>query len=509
VLTRIVRLLILIPAALSAQLPLTLRDAVQRAVANNPEVSAERAQRDTGGALLTAAKGAFDPVLGLQGGWRQSRTPASSVLQGVNGVLDERSWTQGISLRQRLPWLGIQLDSTIENQRIATSNPFTSLNPFYQLIQRDTVLIPLWRFRKTDAWRAELKVRRRDLRTLRQDFAGRLLDLTYRVEQAYWNLAAAQDSLTAAKQIEEAAADSLASTGRLATQGELAGADVTGARGQLARAAEARASAEGELRESIAQLKALLAPNAADNLWRETLIATERQAEPSLDSSQDLTRQALANHPDLEALSLRLESQRDQTALAAEAAAPRVDLELSRTAQGLAGRGVPQGELFPGLSLDAPPQLIGGIGRAGTQVWRNRFPTYQVGINIELPLRNRSAEGRLAEQQLLERRLKSLRQQAEIQLAAGIEQSFARMESARQRIENARTALRESELRLSSEMRLFREGQSTNLNLNTRQNELAQSRQLAVAAARAYNLAVAELRRISAQSFQTFAITLD
>lgn len=494
---------------IQAETKITLREAVQRAIANNPEVVAERSQFQASLPALNAAKGAFDPVLGLRGEWRQATTPATSILQGVNGRLDERNWNQSFSLRQRLPWLGMQFQSELENTRTSTSTPFTSLNPFYQLVQRNTLTIPLWRNLKTDEFRTELKIRSRERNTLRFDFESRLLDLVNRVEAAYWSLVAASEAFSAAQEVERYARESLASTERQVKEGEMAQADLAGARGQMNRAAENRANAFGAKLEAQAQLKSFLAAKASDPIWPDTLIPVETKSTLAANTPTELTAQALAKHPDLQAITLRLESQRDLSAVAAEATKPQVDLQFIYSRQGLAGTGVPQASFIPGLDPDAPPQLIGGFQRAGSQVWRNRFPTYQATLSIELPLRNRTAEGRLAQQRLLETRIAAQRKQAEIQLVTGIEQAWARIEAARERIASADAALLSSDERLQSEFRLFREGQSNNLSLNTRQNELAESRQLLVNAWRTYNLAAADLRRISATSLTTFEVTVE
>lgn len=506
---RLALYLLLTTRLLSAETKITLREAVQRAIANNPEVIAERTQFQAAQPALNAAKGAFDPILGLKGEWRQATTPATSILQGVNGRLDERNWNQSLGFRQRLPWLGVQFESAIENSRIATSNPFTSLNPYYQLTQRNTLTIPLWRNNKTDEFRTELKIRSRERNTLRFDFESRLLDLVNRVEGAYWGLVAATEAHNAAQEVERYAKESLASTERQVKEGEMAQADLAGARGQMNRAAENRANAYGTKLEAQAQLKSFLAATATDPIWPDTLTPVETKSRLATNTPAELTQQALATHPDLQAFNLRLESQRDQTAVAAEAAKPQVDLQFSHSRQGLAGSSVPQGNLFPGFNLDAPPQLIGGFQRAGNQVWRNNYPTYQASLLIEVPLRNRTAEGRIAQQRLLETRIAAQRKQAEIQLVTGIEQAWARIEAARERIASSDAALQSSDERLQSEFRLFREGQSNNLNLNTRQNELAESRQLLVNAWRTYNLAAADLRRISATSLITFEVTVE
>jgi len=500
-------LLAAIPA-LHAETVMTLREAVQRAIANNPEVVAEKASFDAAKPALRAAQGAFDPVLGLRGEWRQATTPATSILQGVNGRLDERSWTQALTTRQRLPWMGMQLDSALENTRLATSNPFTSLNPYYQLNQRTSITIPLLRGRKTDEFRAELKVRRKELKTLRHDFDARLLNLVFRVETAYWSFVAASEAYEAARDVERFASESLDSTARQVKEGEMAETDLAGARGQLSRARENRANAFGGYLEAQVELKGLIAGSPADAIWSENLRPGESRSELSW-KREELKTMAIEKHPELLGLAMRLEAQKDMTAVAAEGAKPQVDLSFTHLQQGLAGNSVPQGQFFPGINLDAPPQLIGGFPRAANQALRNRYPTYQATLNIELPIRNRTAEGRLAQQKLLETRIAAQRRQAEIALAAGVEQGWARLESARLRIEDAAAARTASSDRLQSEFRLFREGQSNNLSLNTRQNELAESRQLLVNAWRSFNLAAAELRRLSGQSLEVFQVSVE
>ncbi len=493
----------------AAEKRLSLREAVQTAIENNPEIVAERAVREGASAAITAAQGAFDPIVGLRGGWRKSRMPAASILDGVNGRLEERSWVQGMRLWQRLPWRGIEVESSIENQRLQTNNPFVSLNPYYQLVERSSVKIPLWRFGKTDQVRTELKVRRKEAGAASKDFEMRVVALVHRVETAYWNLMAASEAEQWARALESTAESAMESTARLIREGEMADSELAGARGQLQRAREQRASAEGRRREAAAQLKGLLASSATDPVWGQELVTAEDMAGVEPGHHIELRKMALAGHPEIRALELRMEAQKAQRELAETAAAPQVDLQFSQTRQGLAGRAVPQESFFPGVSFDAPPQLIGGLGRVGTQVWRNRYPTYEVGLNIEFPWRNRAAEGALAQQRIAEKRLSAQRRQLEIQIVSGIEQAWARWEAARKRIESAKGAEEDSKQRLESELRLYREGQGNNLGVNSRQNELTESRQLLVMARQDQNQAAADLRQISATSLTYFGIRVE
>lgn len=489
--------------------PVALREVVALALEKNPEVAAERTGRDGAAAALYAAKGAFDPVLGFRFNQKSATTPATSILQGVNGRLDEKTSTQATTLRQRLPWLGMNFENTVENNRISTSNPFTSLNPYYAPVWRSTFSMPLWRFRKTDETRTNLKVRRANRQAADRDFEARVLDLAARVEGAYWNWVAALETESAAEESVRYARESLDSTTRLVGAGEQGDNELAGARGLLRRGEEQAAQAAGLAREAEQQLKALVARSGQDPVWDEPWRPVETKLDLEAKSAGELAERALKRRPDLAAAAQRLNAEKENTKLADEGRKPAVDLALARTAQGLAGRAVPQSPIFPGFSLDAPPQLVGSYGRAYTQVWQNRFPTYEATLTIELPLRNREAEGRFGQQKANERRVEAQLMQLEVLATLEVRRAWESYVAAQARIRAAADSEAASRERLESELRLYREGQSNNLNLNVRQSERTESRQLLVNARRAYNLATAELRRAAALTLETLAITVE
>jgi outer membrane protein len=489
--------------------PLALRDAIAMALQKNPELVAERTGQEGAAAALLNAQGAFDPILGFRFAQRSATTAATSILQGVNGRLDERVSTQATTFRQRLPWLGATFENVVENNRVSTTNPFTSLNPYYAPVWRTTLAIPIWRFRKDDAFRSALRVRRANLQAADRDFEAKVLDIAARVEGAYWTWVAALDAETAANDSVKYAQAALDSTARLVRAGEQADNEVAGARGQLRRAEEQAALARGAAREAAHQLKSLLASGGADAIWEREWQPVETQLALEAKSAAELADRALRFRPELAAASQRLSAEKENTKAAAEGRKPAVDLSLSRTAQGLAGRALLQGEIFPGFSLDPPPQLIGGVGRAFNQVWRNNFPTYEATLTIELPIRNREAEGRFGQQKALERRAEAQIRQLEVQTALEVRRAWENYTAAQARIVAAADSQAASRERLESELRLYNEGQSNNLNLNVRQSELTESQQLLVNARRAVNLAAAELRRAAALTLETFSIKVE
>ena len=260
----------------------------------------------------------------------------------------------------------------MENNRLSTSSRFTSLNPYYASVWRTTLAVPIWRYRKTDEARTNLKVRRANQQAASEEFQAKVMDLAARVEGAYWTWVAALEAEAAAGESIRYAREALESTERLVRAGEQADNELAGARGQLRRAEEQGAQFLGQAWEAEQQLKALLASDGTDPLWEQAWRPLDTSlALAATTTAGELTQRALERRPELAAAALRWKAERENTKLAAEGRKPAVDFSVTRTAQGLAGRAVAQGSLFSGFSLDAPPQLIGSYGRAYSQVWRN------------------------------------------------------------------------------------------------------------------------------------------
>lgn len=497
-------------SAQTPRLPLTLREAVQRAMEGSPEVAAERIYTQRADAALRAARGVFDPVIRLGGDFRRESRPSSSVLEAPNGRVDEHVASGSVSLQQKLPWNGISADGSFENLRQSSTNPFFALNPFYTPRVRFGLNIPLLRGRVTDAERTEIVVRRRESRLSRWELQNRLLERASRVVVAYWRLVGARQRLEAARQTRTSAADSLASTERLVGEGEQATAEVYGARGQLQRAEEALAEAGGAELQAQNALKLLLAASEQDEVLAASIDPADREAAPPGDGLEEQTARAWESRPDLRGWVERLEAQKARVGLASNDTLPRADLQFSYISQGLSGRPQDAGlAIIPGFDLQPPASLVGSTWSGLSQIRGNQFPTYAASLRIELPLRNRGAEGRLLEARLAERQMQLLQSQLKIQIALEVRQALDALSAAKARMRAAELAESASAERLASEFRLYREGQSNNLNLNIRQNELSESRQLTVQARELYNSATAELLRATGQTLAAFGIHLE
>src|SRR5260370_30320323 len=97
---------------------------------------------------------------------------------------------------------------------------------------------------------------------------------------------------------------------------------------------------------------------------------------------QDLIADALKNRPDLAQAGIQVENSQISLKGSLNAVRPQVDLVGTMQNSGLAG------ELNPLAGVTAGGPNAGGYGGVLGQVFRRNYPTYSVGVQMTLPLRN-------------------------------------------------------------------------------------------------------------------------
>ena len=109
---------------------------------------------------------------------------------------------------------------------------------------------------------------------------------------------------------------------------------------------------------------------------------------------QDLVALAYANRPDLSQAGLQVED--TQISLQGSRNGLRPELDLVGVAQNSALAAQPN-PLVP--AIESP--LIGGYGNALEQLATRKYPTYGIGLNLNLPLRNRIAQADVTRDEIL------------------------------------------------------------------------------------------------------------
>jgi outer membrane protein len=116
-------------------------------------------------------------------------------------------------------------------------------------------------------------------------------------------------------------------------------------------------------------------------------------------------------------------------------------------------------------------------------------------VNINLPLRNRTAQANLGRSLAEGRSIEAQRQKLEQVIEVEVRNALQAVETARKRVEAAKNSRVNAELQYASEQRKFDAGQSTNFFVLDRQNALSAARGRELRALTDYTKAVAELQR--------------
>ena len=407
--------------------PITIQDAVRMALEHNTDVAIARLAREVAEQDIRAAEGVFDVRLLPTFSYQRTVSPSTSQLSGgAAGRLEEKRLFGGVGVDALSPWGGGRLTVDFSGTRLESSNQFLRLNPQFPSLFGASYTQPLLRGFRIDPARRQILLTRRAADLTGAQLATVLMEQLSLVEQAYWDVVFATRFLDVQVSALGQAQGQVASNERQAQQGTLAPIDVVEAETQAANFRQSVATAQQALAAAENRLKRLVLANRNAALWNQALVPTEpsdRQL-PSV-TVEDALKLAVAQRPELREAQVALDQNEIEQRFLADEARPRVDLVGTYTLSGLAGTvlsgsggslgsstdpavlarlnalsalaGFDPVTLPPGGSGGAlPPFLSGGLGESFSNVWTRRFPTALAEVQVELPIRNRTARANVA-----------------------------------------------------------------------------------------------------------------
>jgi outer membrane protein TolC len=177
------------------------------------------------------------------------------------------------------------------------------------------------------------------------------------------------------------------------------------------------------------------------------IVATDHLPEPT--SGEHLTvdqlyATALRNRPDAAQVKIQLENAALSLHGSQNSVRPKLDVLATAANSGLAGS-----LAQPGLAGD--PFLSGGYGTALTQLAHNNFPTYSVGVELALPIRNRAARSDAIRDELTVRQQQIRIRQLEKQIRLEVTNASIAVDQARETYEATKSERIFQEQTLASE----------------------------------------------------------
>lgn len=251
----------------------------------------------------------------------------------------------------------------------------------------------------------------------------------------------------------------------------------------------------------------------ADPAVREARIATTDTVPPPGPEKprpiQDLVAEAFKNRPDVAAAGLQIENSEISLEGSRNLLRPEVDIVATAQNSGLAGQVNPLATAGGVLGSTAAPVFLGGFGLAIEQILRRNYPTYGLGIQLSLPLRNRVAEADYARDQLQLRQSQIRRQQLENQVRLEVENAVIAVERTRAAYEAAVQTRKLQEQSLASEEKRYGVGISTTFLITQYQSFLAQARSTEVAARGACGKAQVALQRALGLTLEDNGVSIE
>ncbi len=525
-------------AGILGQTTMGLPEVIERVLKNDRDLEISRILKEEAGYNVRGAQGAYDPVVGMRSYRSKTDTPIASLIGGAaNGTLTTEEIYGAPQMTGLIPWTGGSYTATFTNSRQTTNSTFATVNPQYPTALRLDFTQPLWRGLRFDDNRYRLQVARKNVQLSSEQLRQRVIEVVTQAIQAYWELAYASQAYDVQSEAVRLAQEQFASNRRQAEQGILSPIDVVAAQTQVAIFQQNLFLAQQAVAQAENNLKTLILPNRNDLLWNTALIPeTQPTTQVILPPLQDAVTEALNTRPELAENAINLQINQLDQRRSQEAAKPRVDAFATVTTSGLAGIPLPVGpnpftagftpivgllnELaatsgLPGIGSislggggGVPPALVGSYGQSLHNLWAGNFPTTQFGVQISLPLRNRTALAQVAVSASEARRLQSVKDQIGMAIEADVRNSMQAVNSAQARLQAAQIASRSAEEQYSSEQRQLQAGTSTVFLVLQRQTDLINARNREVRSRADLAEAIANFDRATARTIQTNNIQL-
>ena len=520
---------------LNQQRPLSLREALAMALENNKDIEVARENVRIAEFELLGSQGAYDPRFTTQAFYERIESPISSFLAGgQNGSTIQSDYTGTARLEGQTPVLGGNYRLDFSSVKLNTNNQFTALNPQYPTSLTFSYTQPLWRGLRIDQSRRQIQIARKNLSLTDAQFRQRAIDTITNVQRAYWDLVFALRSLQVQRDAVSVARTQLEHNKRLVNEGQLAPIDVVAAEAQISTYEQRVFGALEEVSRTENNLKNLIAKNQKAELWAESIVPTDpvNLAVPEV-SLPDALKTAMENRPELQQSNVLKEINQIDQRFFKDQTKPAVDLIGTYGVSGLAGsissnivNPLTQSSLLQRQRIDElsalagldplpviPPQqfsqdLLGGYGQSLQNLLANRYGTARIGVQISLPLRNRTAEANLGRALVEGERIGTQREQLEQTIQVDVRNALQAVRSSEARLRAAVATREANEQQFSSEQRKLDAGQSTVFLVLERQTALTEARGLELKAQTDLNKAIADLQRATGHALNVNSIVV-
>jgi len=449
----------------------------------------------------------FDPVISAMGFVdHTSQTLTNIQLYGVP-VLHQNTIAGNVSYLQAFP-TGSSLEVDFNNNRATSNSPYNSLNPqlysYVRFLVSQQLLAgfgfgPNLRF---------LRIARTNQRISDIAFRAQVIATVTQVCDIYWDLVSAYDDEQVQERSVAFATETLDMSRKQLSLQAIPEMDVLKAEGDLAQRQQDLTLARTSLELQELYMKNAITRSLDDPVLEEMpVIPTDKigtQVQPVSESVQDMIASALKNRTELQESVLDLRNRELSRKTARNALLPSLNMYGFYSGTGYGGTPNP-----PYVELNGAVTAPEGWPGAVKEAFNYTSPEYQVGFQLNVPLRNRVAKADQYRTELEYRQsqvyAEELRKRIRIEVrnaAYAVEQGASRVEAARKARDLAQRTL---EI-MQKEQTL---GAGSNQQTLSADHDLAVAESALVDAETAYEKARIEMRRATGSILEMYGISIE
>jgi outer membrane protein len=516
------------------KLQLTLQDAVELALENSMDIVVQRyntwfgdtdiLQAEAGG-LPQGVTGAeirfsnanipfinYDPTVTASLAFDDRTTPVNNpFISGTGGAASATAaslvshtsqyntqFSKGFST-------GTTLNVTWNNSRASSSSAFNFFNPDVQSLLTVSFSQQLLNGFGRFANRRNILIAKNNKKLADLTVAQQAITTVTNTITAYWELAFARDNVNVQQQAVTVAEKLYGDNKKQLEIGTMAPLDVTRAESELATDRQNLIVAQTtKLQDEQVLKNAISKDPLAANLINVEIIPLDKPTPPEAieaSSFEEAIKEAFTKRPDLLEQEINVKNAEIDARATAIALRPTATLTAQYSSQGLAGNSPIAGGTVttPGSTIvgtngqpvtvldsaGVPVQIFEpvttttsagishqGLGTAQSQIFHNRFPDYLVALNMQLPIRNRSAQAANQRSILQQRQIEAQMQQLKNSALLDVRNTYIALVQDRTQVQAASKARELQQQTFEAEQKKYQLGASTVYNVILTQRDM-------------------------------------
>jgi len=489
---------------------LSLKDAMKMALQNNLSIAIQDYTEEIIRSRIFATTHVYEPHLITGLNWISSTSPNTTRFGQVEGAnaFTNRNFSWSARLQQPLPYGG-GYNLEYINNRITQLPPTNAAlySSRYGGNLQFTFTQPLLRdFKQNDKFRA-IKLVRLDERINDTRFEEQVTLILKQVQDLYWDLVYAIQNQNILKRSLDLARVQLDNNRRKVEIGILAPIAITEASAEQAQRLQDMIAAENRINNMENNLKRALSNDRSSDIWPKDIIPVETpEVSPVTINMDEAISTALQRRPELRRNQIEQEKVDADYLYYKNQKKPRIDFNGIIGATGVAG--IPVESAFiqrldptyspylfncpqPGVpcTITQNPQppatitgpnprypaqdFIGSVGALNRQLFSAPYRNYTVGIQIDIPLRNRPLEETLAQLSLQRRQNQKQLKDVEQMVVVEVRNALQSIQTNQQVVETAKEGYKLAQEQYEGENKRFQAGLSDTFRVLTYQRDLA------------------------------------